>query len=173
MQTKEPATLVDLRLFDEATRSLLGYFVHTWYRHYLAIITENFRRYFDLGLIKGLAEPSEIGRYTMLFDFTALDLEKLCYINGIYCYVLSGKGANYRLMNRFDGKQVLYLRGYDFEGSVTTGGYVVRDATDQALACAYAWEPKADADTAKMLTMDEARRVASKIAKLPTLLPRN
>jgi hypothetical protein len=56
---------------------------------------------------------------------------------------------------------------------VTTGGYVVKDATGQALAYAYAREPKADADTAKMLTMDEARRVASKIAKLPTLLPRN
>ena len=54
---------------------------------------------------------------------------------------------------------------------MTTGGYVVK-ATGQALAYVYAREPKADADTAKILTMDEARRVASKIAKLPTLLPR-
>ena len=39
-------------------------------------------------------------------------------------------------------------------------------------AYVYARETKADADTAKVLTMDEARRVASTIAKLPTLLPR-
>jgi hypothetical protein len=34
----------------------------------------------------------------------------------------------------------------------------------------YARETRADADTAKVLTMDEARRIASNIAKLPTLL---
>ena len=40
----------------------------------------------------------------------------------------------------------------------------------QALAYVYKRETKADADTAKVLTMDEARRVASNIAKFPTLL---
>ena len=40
----------------------------------------------------------------------------------------------------------------------------------QALAYVYARETKADADTAKVLTMDEGRRVASNIAKFPTLL---
>ena len=34
----------------------------------------------------------------------------------------------------------------------------------------YARETRADADTAKVLTMDEARRIGSNIAKLPTLL---
>ena len=50
------------------------------------------------------------------------------------------------------------------------GGYVVKDANGQALAYVYARETKADADTAKVLTMDEARRIASNIAKLPALL---
>ena len=50
------------------------------------------------------------------------------------------------------------------------GGYVVKDATGQALAYIYARDTKADADTAKVLSMDEARRGASNIAKLPMLL---
>lgn len=54
------------------------------------------------------------------------------------------------------------------------GGYVVKDATGQALAYVYAREKRAAADTAKVLTMDEARRVASNIAKmLPALLRKN
>jgi hypothetical protein len=49
----------------------------------------------------------------------------------------------------------------------------VKDATGQALAYVYGREDKGSADTAKVLTMDEARRVASNIAKLPNYLAAN
>ncbi len=47
------------------------------------------------------------------------------------------------------------------------------DATGQALAYVYGREVRADADTAKALTMDKARRVAANIAKLPNCLAAN
>jgi hypothetical protein len=48
------------------------------------------------------------------------------------------------------------------------GGDKVLDASGQSLAYVYGRETKADADIAKVLTMDEARRIASNIAKLAT-----
>ena len=50
------------------------------------------------------------------------------------------------------------------------GGYKVKDANGQSLAYCYGRETRAAADIAKLLTMDQARRIASNIAKLPTLL---
>ena len=44
--------------------------------------------------------------------------------------------------------------------------HVVKETTGQALAYVYAREGKADANTAKLLTMDKARRIASNITKL-------
>lgn len=50
------------------------------------------------------------------------------------------------------------------------GGYVVRDANGQQLAWVYARATEAEARQAKVLTMDEARRIAVNIARLPALL---
>jgi hypothetical protein len=53
------------------------------------------------------------------------------------------------------------------------GGYKVRDANGQSLAYVYGRKSRADADTAGVLTMDEAQRVAANIAKLPNYLAAN
>src|SRR6185295_20209175 len=50
------------------------------------------------------------------------------------------------------------------------GGFKVIDASGQSLAYFYARENDNDAGTAGVLTMDEARRLASNFAKLPELL---
>ena len=50
------------------------------------------------------------------------------------------------------------------------GGLKVLDANGQSLAYVYSRETKNAADIVKVLTEDEARRIASNIAKLPTLL---
>jgi K+/H+ antiporter YhaU regulatory subunit KhtT len=50
------------------------------------------------------------------------------------------------------------------------GGDVVRDANGQAIAYLYCREVDAEARQAKVLTSDEARRIASAIARLPELL---
>ena len=50
------------------------------------------------------------------------------------------------------------------------GGLVVRDANGQSLAYVYYRENDSDAHMAKVLTEDEARRIAANIAKLPGLL---
>jgi hypothetical protein len=50
------------------------------------------------------------------------------------------------------------------------GGYVVRDANGQALAYLYFREKDVEARQAKVLTKDEARRIAVDIARLPELL---
>jgi hypothetical protein len=46
------------------------------------------------------------------------------------------------------------------------GGYVVRDANGQAIAYLYSRENEAEARQAKMLTADEARRIARRLPEL-------
>ena len=50
------------------------------------------------------------------------------------------------------------------------GGFKIVDANGQTLAYVYGHADPRDAQVAKALTLDEARRIASNIAKLPTLL---
>ena len=50
------------------------------------------------------------------------------------------------------------------------GGYVVRDANGQALAYIYSRDNEDEARQAKVLTKDEARRIAVNVARLPQLL---
>ena len=53
------------------------------------------------------------------------------------------------------------------------GGFKVYDANGQSLAYVYSRDNPNDAEIAGVLTEDEARRIASNIAKLPTLLDKS
>jgi hypothetical protein len=47
------------------------------------------------------------------------------------------------------------------------GGFKVLDASGQALVYVYARETREQADIAKVLTFDEARRIVVNVARLP------
>ena len=118
---REP-TFEDLRVLSEASRSLLGYFVERWFNEYFTKVNNSLARQYEEGLLETLTEPTDKGR-ALVFDFRALDLDDLNYLVGVYLYVyLCHKTANARLLHRFDGKQVLFLRGYDFETAIASHG---------------------------------------------------
>ena len=50
------------------------------------------------------------------------------------------------------------------------GGYVVRDDNGQALAYIFSRDNEDEARQAKVLTKDEARRIAVNVGRLPELL---
>ena len=50
------------------------------------------------------------------------------------------------------------------------GGFKLVDGNGQTLAYVYEHADQRDAQVAKALTLDEARRIAANIAKLPALL---
>jgi hypothetical protein len=52
------------------------------------------------------------------------------------------------------------------------GGFKIVDANKQSIAYIYSHADPRDAGVANALTLDEARRIAANIAKLPALLPR-
>jgi hypothetical protein len=122
MRNRRELSYDDIAVLEDSAKSLLGYFVHRWFHEYLVVVNEAIRGLYKDGLITSLIAPTEQGRRT-LFDFRALVPDKLQYLVGIYLYVyLCHKYANYRLMHRFEGKQVLFLRGYDFEGAISSSG---------------------------------------------------
>ena len=59
------------------------------------------------------------------------------------------------------------------DGRANSWRYKVKDANGQSLAYVYGRESRADADIAHVLTMDEARRMASNIVKPPNYLAAN
>jgi hypothetical protein len=113
----------DLTLLFEASRHILGYFLHTWFAQYLSLLSENMTRWVERGSIGSDGRPSEESDYRILFDADSLDIWKTAYLIGNYAYIYLGhKKSNYLLMREDSTRRVLYLRGYDYQGAVYAGG---------------------------------------------------
>lgn len=123
MSADDARYFLDLRFLFEASKNLHGYLIHTWFTHYLDVIVANVRRLLDRGAVGPEGQPTEQTDFRMMFDFDALDIEKVTYLVGFYMYVMaSHKKANFFLMREEPTRRVLYLRGFDYEGATATGG---------------------------------------------------
>lgn len=123
MTTEKDSIVFGFRLLFEASKKLHGYVLHTWLKHYLDLTLMNMRRLVACGGVGPDFQPTEETDYRFRFDMEALDAEKLSYVLGFYLHILSShKKANYWLMKKDETKRVLYLRGFDYEGSVSFGG---------------------------------------------------
>jgi len=117
-----------VQFLGEASKYLLGYRVHVVYKQFLDVVIANFNRWYEHGLIRNLVESAPT--HPVAFDFGAIDLEYLTRVLGVYLYIYScHKGANHRLVRRFSGKQMLYLRGYEFAVSVAVGEGMAAEAS--------------------------------------------
>ena len=68
-----------------------------------------------------------------------------------------------KLWRQADSKSVPRARRFPSPWNIeqVPGGYVVKDATGQALAYVHGHEKHTDAKTVKVLSMDEARQIAA------------
>jgi hypothetical protein len=123
--TEKDSIVFDFSLLFEASKKLHGYLLHTWLKHYLDLILMNMRRLIGYGVLGPDGHPTEETDYRLFIDIEALDSEKLTYVLGFYLHIYSShKKANHFLMRKDETKRVLYLRGFDYEGAVTSGGGV-------------------------------------------------
>lgn len=118
-----PAPGYDLRLLDEATEHLLGYFVRNWFGKYLRRIASNSEFLVKAGIAENLFQPVSPERVRPLFVFDMLDMDNLSFLTGTAFYIyIQHFGANAWLRRPSQYKHVLYLRGYEFEGAYHLAG---------------------------------------------------
>lgn len=112
----------DLQPLLNASKSLLGYRVHSAFKSYMSVMAGNVQRWHRWGLILNLLEPAKSLTTPEPFDRNAIDLEYLACLLGVYFYLFAGhKRVNERLILPYAGKRVLYLRGYDFACTLDLG----------------------------------------------------